>query len=35
MTKFSRLKSFSNTDDNYLQAATGELCQKKLLLKIS
>ena len=33
-TKFSRLKSISSIEDNYLEAATGGVLQKKLLLKI-
>ena len=34
-TKFSRLKSISNIENNYLEAATGGVLQKKLFLKIS
>ena len=34
-TKFSRLKSISNIENNYLEAATRGVQQKKLFLKIS
>ena len=34
-TKFSRLRSISSIKDNYLEAATGGVLLKKLLLKIS
>ena len=34
-TKFSRLKSVSNIDDNYLEAATRGAQKKKLFLKFS
>ena len=33
--KFSRLKSISSIEDNYLEAATGGVLWKKLFLKIS
>ena len=32
-TKFSRLKSISNIENNYLEAATGSVLQKKAFLK--
>ena len=31
--KFSRLKSVSSTDDNYLEAAIADVLSKKLFLK--
>ena len=34
MTTFSRLKSISSIEDNYLEAATGGVLYKKLFLKI-
>ena len=34
-TKFSRLKNVSCIEDNYLEAVTGAVLQKKLFLKIS
>ena len=34
-TKFSRLKSISSIDDNYLETPTGGVLKNKLFLKIS
>ena len=34
MTKFSAVKSVSSIDDDYLEAVTGGVLQKKLFLKV-